>query len=101
MFFGCILFIIMMDMFLLLAQIWGYVYLQRYHSFGNFFYINFTCEDVQVYSVIGLFFFLQYVLCLMFGRLCHMCVLCEVYVRRALNSVCLSLWPGFALYIGH
>jgi hypothetical protein len=24
----------------------------------------------------------------MFGRLCHMCVMCQVYVRIILNSVC-------------
>jgi hypothetical protein len=30
---------------------------------------------------------------LMFGRLCHMCVLCRVYVGRILRSVCLFWCP--------
>jgi hypothetical protein len=54
----------------------GYVYLQRYHSFIIFVYLNFICGIVHVYLVISLSF--QCVVFLMFGRLCHMCVLCQV-----------------------
>jgi hypothetical protein len=53
---GCILCIIVMDMFLLLGQIWGYLYLQRYLSFVIFVYLNYICEIIQVYLVTGLSF---------------------------------------------
>jgi hypothetical protein len=93
---GRVLFIIMMGMFLLLGRIWGYVYLQRYHSFVIFVYLNFICGVVQVYLVTGLSF--QCVIFLMFGPLCYMCVLYQVYVEYF--AFCLYLWLGYVLYVG-
>jgi uncharacterized membrane protein len=63
---GCVLFIIIMGMFLLFGRIWGYVYLQRCHSFVIFVYLNFICGIVQVYLAIGPLFNVF----LVFGRLC-------------------------------
>jgi hypothetical protein len=56
--------------FLLLDRIWSYVYLQRYHYFVTFVYLNYICGIVQVYLVIGLSF--QCVVFLVFGLLCYM-----------------------------
>jgi hypothetical protein len=74
--FGCVLFIIMKDMFLLLGRIWGYVYLQKYNSFVIFVYLNYVCEIIHVYLVIVISF--KCVVILMFGQLRHMRVLFRV-----------------------
>jgi hypothetical protein len=93
----------MMNTFLLLGRMWAYVHLQRYNSFVIFVYLNYIhvyiyiYVNVQVYLVIGLSF--QCVVFLMFGRLCHLCVLCRLYVERLLNSV-YFLWLKYVLYIG-
>jgi hypothetical protein len=39
--FGLVLFM-MLVMFLLLEEIWGYAYLQRYHSFVTIVYLNYV-----------------------------------------------------------
>jgi hypothetical protein len=71
--------IIIRGMFLLLSRIWGYIYLQRYYSFVMFIYLNYICGIVQVGLVIDLSF--QCVVFLKFDPLCHMYVLCQVYVQ--------------------
>jgi hypothetical protein len=53
---GCVLFIIMMDIFLLLRRIWDYVYMQIYLSFVNFVCLNCTCGIIGVYLVNDLYF---------------------------------------------
>jgi hypothetical protein len=52
---------------------------------------------VQAYLVIGLTF--QCVVFLMFGRLCHMCVVSQAYLERILGFVYFFLWFGYFLYI--
>jgi hypothetical protein len=70
---------------LLLGRIWGYVHLQRYHSFALFVYLNYVYGILEVYLVSGLSF--QCVLFLVSGQLCYMWVLCQVYVERILISL--------------
>jgi hypothetical protein len=85
--------------FYLLGKIWGYVYLQKYHSLIIFVYLNYICGIVQVYLVIGLSF--PCVVFVMSDRFCLMCVLSEVYVSHILSSlywilnvcpVCQHIW---------
>jgi hypothetical protein len=45
----CVLLINMMNIFLLLGRMWGYVNLQSYNSFVIFVYINYICGIVQAY----------------------------------------------------
>jgi hypothetical protein len=49
----CVLFILIMFMFLLSGRIWGYVYQQRCRSFVILVYLNCICGIVQMYLVIG------------------------------------------------
>jgi hypothetical protein len=53
-----------------------------------------------VYLVIGFSF--QRIVFLVFGRLCYMRALCQVYlyVERILCFVCLLVWLGYVLYNG-
>lgn len=76
--FGGVFYLLLMDMFLLLGQIWDYVYLQRYHSFVIFLYLNYMCGIVPAYLVIDLSF--HCVVFPMSGQLCCMCVLCCMHV---------------------
>lgn len=59
---------------------------------------NYVRENVRV--CLMLVFSFHYLGFLIFGQLCHMCVMCWVYGVRILNFIRLSLWPGYALYIG-
>jgi hypothetical protein len=81
------------DIFLLLGRIWGYVHLQKYHSFVISVCLNYICKIVQVYLVIGLSF--QCVVFLMFVRFCHVCFLCRVYVGRILSCLFFMAWIYF------
>jgi hypothetical protein len=73
------------------------VYLQRYHSFVIFVYLNYICGIVPVYLLIGLYF--QCVVFPVLGQLCYMCVLCEVNVQRTLSFVGLLLWLGYVMLL--
>jgi hypothetical protein len=76
---------IIIDTFSLLSLTRGYVYLQCNYSFQIFVCSNYVCEIVQVYLVICLSF--HCVVFLIFGRLCHMRLLCRVYVERILSCL--------------
>jgi hypothetical protein len=79
---GCVLFIVIMCIFLLLDE-----YGVKCHSFVIPVYLKCTriCGLVQVCLVIGPSF--QYAARPVFGRLCYMCVLCQVCVERILSFV--------------
>jgi hypothetical protein len=65
-----------MDMCFLLGRIWGYVYLQRCHSFVIFVYLNYIYGIILMLLLIS--FSLQCIVFLIFVPLYDVCVLCPV-----------------------